>query len=104
MAIRRFYGMSDSSSSDREVYKNGGNEVDYSGNINNGGSTQDASGEDDSSQITKAPERNDDPSKPKNGEVVLYTAFFKYGLRLPLLPVFREILHRSCSWAVDLDG
>ncbi|KAF3451204.1 hypothetical protein FNV43_RR07297 [Rhamnella rubrinervis] len=38
--------------------------------------------------IFRVPERNEDPSKPKAGEAVFHTAFFKNGLRLPLLPVF----------------
>ncbi|KAF3450122.1 hypothetical protein FNV43_RR06202 [Rhamnella rubrinervis] len=44
-------------------------------------------------------DRDDDPSRPKAGEAVFHIAFFKYGLRLPLLPVFREILHR---WGLAL--
>ncbi|KAF3445157.1 hypothetical protein FNV43_RR14850 [Rhamnella rubrinervis] len=39
-------------------------------------------------------DRDDDFSRPKAGEAVFHIAFFEYGLRLPLLPVFREILHR----------
>ncbi|KAF3452062.1 hypothetical protein FNV43_RR08158 [Rhamnella rubrinervis] len=42
----------------------------------------------------RVPDRDDDPSRPKAGEAVFHIAFFEYGLRLPLLPVFREILHR----------
>ncbi|KAF3448148.1 hypothetical protein FNV43_RR08859 [Rhamnella rubrinervis] len=42
----------------------------------------------------RVPDRDDDPSRPRAGEAVFHIAFFEYGLRLPLLPVFREILHR----------
>ncbi|KAF3434724.1 hypothetical protein FNV43_RR21809 [Rhamnella rubrinervis] len=89
----------------KEVYEYGGNENEYSGDTSDGSHNLDASGEDDFSQITRSnPQdvegfaitevKNDEPSKLKVGEAVFHTAFFEYGLRLPLIPMFREILQK----------
>ncbi|KAF3457712.1 hypothetical protein FNV43_RR02370 [Rhamnella rubrinervis] len=39
------------------------------------------------------PKKDDEPSRPKVGETVFHTAFFKYGLCFPLLSIF-EMLHK----------
>ena len=42
----------------------------------------------------RAPKQGDDPTIPKVGETVFHVAFFKHGLCLLLLSVFREIFHK----------
>ncbi|KAF3438246.1 hypothetical protein FNV43_RR21007 [Rhamnella rubrinervis] len=48
----------------------------------------------DPSVAFRVPQRDDDPSISKARETTFHTAFFEYGLRLLLLPVFREILYK----------
>ncbi|KAF3433795.1 hypothetical protein FNV43_RR24898 [Rhamnella rubrinervis] len=103
--------MSDGSSSNKEVYEYGGSDAEYSSDsdgidgfaiIDNMSSIKIAEQlkrflhlfSMDPSVTFRVADRDDDTSRPKAREAVFLTAFFDYGLRLPLLPVFREILHK----------
>ncbi|KAF3445734.1 hypothetical protein FNV43_RR10911 [Rhamnella rubrinervis] len=88
--------MSNSSSSNKEIYEYGDIEGECPDNVSESNFSQDEEEKTKGMNPNvhfRVPKISDDPTRPMMREAAFYIAFFEYRLRLPFIPVFREIIH-----------